>query len=89
MTIRCFVFRPGRGHPEVYTFASLPRIGEGINLPDHHQTFFVQSVDHMARERTDKDRPTVQMHLKSLPSYRNHLPEDFPRRQSLPVRWRR
>jgi hypothetical protein len=65
MAIWCSVFRPGQGSPETYKFVTLPRVGEGITLPGHHDDFTVESIEHMARQEGDKDDPTVQMHLRS------------------------
>ena len=89
MTVVSFVFLPGSGSPGRFRFRTLPRIGDQISLPDCNQSFLVESVEHIARELTDTDRPTVQMHLKSLPSYRNRLAPRPSRRQGLSARWRR
>ena len=67
MTVECFVFRPGHGSPETYKFVIFPRIGEGITLPGHNDAFIVESIEHMARKPSDKDKPTVQMHLRAQP----------------------
>jgi hypothetical protein len=89
VAIRCFVFRPGEGSPNIFRFVTLPRVGDGISLPDYPSNCCVQSVDHMARGLTDKDKPTVQLHLKLVQNYRYQLPSYFPRRENLPPRWRR
>jgi hypothetical protein len=47
----------------------MPRVGEGITLPDR-EDFIVESIVHMAREPGDQDKPTVQMHLRSKPMMR-------------------
>jgi hypothetical protein len=69
MTVECFVFRPKRGAPDKLKFAVMPRVGEGITLPDR-EDFIVESIVHMAREPGDQDKPTVQMHLRSKPMMR-------------------
>lgn len=69
MTIECFVFRPKRGAPDKLKFAVMPRVGEGIILPDR-EDFIVESIVHMACEPDDHDKPTVQMHLRSKPMIR-------------------
>ena len=68
MTVECFVFRP-KGAPETFKFVVLPRVGENVALPDHHD-FIVESIEHVARELSDQDKPTVQMHLRVKPMAR-------------------
>jgi hypothetical protein len=77
MTVKCFVFRPGEGSPEIYKFVTLPRVGEEITLPDHIGDFVVESIAHMAREAEDTDRPTVQMNLGTLNPKEVHRPIGF------------
>ena len=46
MTVKCFVFRPGEGSPEVYKFVTLSRVGEEITLPGHLGDFIVELIAH-------------------------------------------
>ena len=67
MTIKCFVFRPGEAIPETYRFVTLPRPGEEITLPGHHDEFIVESIAHLARKAGQRgDGPAVQMNLRPL-----------------------
>jgi hypothetical protein len=67
MTVKCFVSLPDEVTPEIHRFVTLPRVGEEIDLPDHHEDFVVESISHFARKVGDDDRPTVQIHLRALP----------------------
>lgn len=64
MAIECFIFRPGRGTPEIYKFVAIPRVGEGITLPGHVDDFIVESIEHMARLPDDESQPDIQIHLR-------------------------
>jgi hypothetical protein len=77
MKVKCYVFRPGEGSPQVCKFAALPRVGEEVYLHGYLEDFVVESITHMARESGDSDQPTVQMRLCTLNPKEVHRPIGF------------
>jgi hypothetical protein len=86
MSVKCYASLPGRMQVSL-KFKIVPRIGDEVCVPDLRGHFVVASVQHFAREASEKDdRPTVQLDLQQLPSLFRLRP--YFRRQSLPPRWR-
>ena len=77
MTVKCFVFRPGRRRAKLYKFITLPRMGEAITLPGQFDDFVVESISHIARKSRDSSRPAVQIRLCTLTPTEVHRPIGF------------
>ena len=77
MTVKCFVFRPGRRRAKLYKFITLPRIGEAIILPGQFDDFIVESISHIARKSQASSSPAIQIRLCTITPTEVHGPFGF------------
>lgn len=78
--IEANLFLPGAGNPQTFRFASLPRKGDPVAVPDHYsQHYVVDWIEHLPARCDDGHDPNVSVYLSLVKPGRVRFAGRVPR----------